>query len=983
MQPNTPYNPKNIEEKWAKAWDENKTYKSEVDNAKKKLHVLDMFPYPSGEGLHAGHAKIFGGSDIYTRYKRMQGYNVLHATGFDAFGLPAEQFAIKNRLNPKVSTKRNTDNFERQMKMIGFSYDYDRIINTTDPKFYKWTQWIFKQLYKKGLCYESHEPINWCPSCKTGLANEDLEDGKCERCGSVVEKKPLRQWVIRITEYAEKLLTGLNNLDWKESTKDMQRNWIGKSEGAEIIFDVDFEKLRSDGTKYQTGKIPIFTTRPDTLFGATYMVLAPEHLWVTLATDDKHDVLHNKEEVKKYVEVAKNKTEIERTALGKEKTGVKLEGVYATNPANGEHLPIYVADYVLGNYGTGAIMAVPAHDERDFEFAKKYNIPVKQVVQPVRIDKNNPHVEGYEVVERNMVHGIIRDPKTNKYLMLNWTSNPWTTFVLGGTEEGEDGLESVLREIKEETGLSNLKFLYKSITAYSEYCANHKKQNRVAHPTAYFFEVTDETVQDEISKDENAKHTIEWIDLSKGLPKNFTCSEWDIFSETIKHKGFYVSTEPGKLMNSREFDGMDSEEAKRKITEFVGGKMVTKYKLKDWVFARQRYWGEPFPIVFDENHKSYVVADSELPVVLPDVESYEPTGTGEGPLADIKDWVEVYGKINAEGEFVTCLPREQGGKTFYRETNTMPQWAGSSWYWLRYMDPHNDNRLVGVEEEKYWSSNGNPVDMYIGGMEHATRHLIYGRFWNEFLYDIGVVTAPEPFKRLETVGLVLGHDGTKMSKRLGNIVNPDEIVERFGADTLRAYIAFAAPFGDSFSWDEKAIIGPRRFIERVWSLQYKLADENFPKSDEIETLMHQTIKKVGEDYERLQFNTAISQMMIFVNAVEKFSAITKENYTALLKLLAPVCPFVTEEIWNMLGENGSIHHSSWPIYDPAKIMNKNVNIAVQINGKLRDVFEAPVDLTDEEAISRAKETEGYKKWIGEHAPKKIIVVKNKIVNIVA
>jgi leucyl-tRNA synthetase len=804
------YNPKNIETKWADKWEEDKLYAVGTDTKKPKYYILDMFPYPSGDGLHIGHPKGYIATDILSRIKRMQGYNVLHPMGWDAYGLPAEQYAIKNKVHPRVAVDKNVLRFKEQLNKLGFTYDWDKEINTTDPKFYKWTQWIFKQMYKKGLCYESNEPINWCPSCKTGLANEDLEDGKCERCGSVVEKKPIRQWVVRITEYAEKLLGGLDDLDWKENVKEMQRNWIGKSEGAEIEFKI------TNGSTFT-----IFTTRPDTLFGCTYCVFAPENKLVQDYL--KNNLISNKEEVENYILASKTKTEIERTAEGKEKTGVKLEGIFAINPANQKQIPVYIADYVLGNYGTGAIMAVPAHDERDYEFAKKYEIEIIEVI------------------------------------------------------------------------------------------SGQKKETEM------------------------------------------------------------VYTDSGQLINSDKFDGMESEEAKKKITEFVNGKMVTKYKLRDWVFARQRYWGEPFPIVYDANHKPYLVADSELPVLLPEVEKYEPTGDGESPLKNIIEWVEVKGEINSDGEFVS----NHNGTTFYRETNTMPQWAGSSWYWLRFMDPHNENAFVGRDAEKYWGQ----VDFYVGGAEHATRHLIYGRFWQLFLYDIGAVSHKEPFKKLINVGLIMAEDGRKMSKRWGNVINPDDIVAQFGADTLRMYEMFIGPFQDSAAWNTKGLIGPRRFIERVWNLQYMLSTAN-TSNGELETVLNQTIKKVTEDYSNLQFNTAISQMMIFVNAVEKFNNITKENFEILLKLLAPVCPFFTEELWESIGNKDSIHTSLWPEYDENKIIDKKVKIAVQVNGKLRDVFETDTDSSDETLTKLAKDTEGYKKWVTDQVPKKIIIVKNKIVNII-
>lgn len=980
------YDPKNIEDKWVKKWEDTKIYKTDtvekLDKSKPKMHVLDMFPYPSGEGLHAGHTKIFSASDAYARMKRMQGYNVLHATGWDAFGLPAEQFAIKNKVNPKISTKKNTENFEKQMKMLGLSYDWARTVNTTDPKFYKWTQWIFKQLYKRGLCYESFEPINWCPSCKTGLANEDLEGGLCERCGSVVEKKPIRQWVIKITEYAEKLLKGVNNLDWKESIKEMQRNWIGESEGAEIDFKI------STGDTFT-----VFTTRPDTLFGCTYCVFAPEHKHVKEYLEK--NLITNKSEVEKYIGEAKNKTEIERSAEGKEKTGVKLKGIFAINPANEKQVPIYIADYVLGNYGTGAIMAVPAHDERDGEFADKYGIEKTQVVSPVIIMDGPSTPRNDENIRKfNAATAVVKHWQEDLFYVIDFGVEEG--FPGGSLEDGETTSVAVLREVTEETGYKNIKSVKEILEHnYSRGYKPRKNIEELCHDGV--FEVILENnervgVVDEHTKNGSWK-TKEEILNSKKITKHHKY----YFDQYLNKKVF---TDSGLLVNSGKFDGMDSNEAKKQITEFVGGKMVKKYKLRDWVFARQRYWGEPFPIVFDENHKPYLVADSELPVVLPDVESYEPTGTGEGPLADIKDWVQVRGFINKNGEFVseknyqpnvvkktlqTLLMAEPEIKTFYRESNTMPQWAGSSWYWLRYLDPNNENFLVGEKQEKYWSSNGHSVDIYLGGMEHATRHLIYGRFWNIFLKEIGVLTHSEPFKRLEAVGLVLGEGGVKMSKRLGNVVNPDDMVAQFGADTLRLYIAFAASYHDSFAWDTKAIVGPRRFIERVWNLQYKvlpLPTSPYKGEEDLETLLNQTIKKVGEDYEKLQFNTAVAQMMIFVNAVEKVGTISTDDYKILLKLLAPLCPFFTEEIWHNLGEKDPIHISTWPKYDENKIINKTVNIAVQVNGKLRDVFTAQTDLDDASVIELAKETEGYTKWVGDAQVKKTIVVKNKIVNVI-
>jgi leucyl-tRNA synthetase len=688
-------------------------------------------------------------------------------------------------------------------------------------------------LWEAGLVREVYEPINWCPSCKTGLANEDLEGNACERCGTIVEKKPLRQYSIEITKYAEKLLDGLEGLDWKESIKDLQRNWIGKSEGAEIDFKIKGKNFED--------KFTIFTTRPDTLFGCTYCVLAPELKQVQdlLAGGQ----IENKPEVEKYIEEVKLKTEIERSAEGREKTGVELKGIKAVNPANGEEVPVFIADYVLATYGSGAIMAVPAHDERDFEFAKKYNIEIKKVVK----------------------------------------------------SDSED-----------------------------------------------------------------------------------------------------INTEYGELVNSGKFDGLESEEAKRSITEFVGGKMVTKYKLRDWVFARQRYWGEPFPLVHmmekDENgndvKKIYPVDESDLPVVLPEVENYEPTGTGESPLANIDSWVDVQGyvtesgtfKVLQEGELPPPTPPYKGGGQVLnakRETNTMPQWAGSSWYWLRYMDPKNSQRFVGVEEEKYWGQ----VDMYLGGLEHATRHLIYGRFWHRFLYDIGAISTPEPFKRLEAVGLLMGEGGVKMSKRLGNVVNPDEVVETWGADTVRVYLSFMGAYHDTATWSSQNIIGVRRFLERVWAMQYKTsASAVLEEEDEI--LLNKTIKKVTEDNETLGFNTSVSALMILSNAFEKLDAVPDAAYETLLKLLAPLAPFMTDELWQLRPGLGSIHAATWPQYDQGKIQSKSATLAIQINGKVRGEMVVEFDASEESVLEMLKSTETYQKWVAESTPKKLVVVKNRLVSVV-
>jgi leucyl-tRNA synthetase len=717
--------------------------------------------------------------------KKMNGYEVLNPMGWDAFGLPAEQYALKNKIHPRIAVEKNIKRFKEQLAIIGCNYDWSKEVNTTDPEFYKWTQWIFKQMFKHDLAFQSHEPINWCPSCMTGLANEDLDGDKCERCGTVVEKKPLRQWVLKITKYADRMLEDLDGLNWPESIKESQRNWIGKSEGAEFGFEL---------VDAPVGSVKIFTTRADTLYGATFVAISAELASSWLASGWNVDASVSSY-VAKTLEDQKIKLDYSVTP---EKTGI-FSGVYAINPATKEKIPVWIANYVLGGVGTGAIMAVPAHDERDFDFAKKFNLPVQE------------------------------------------------------------------------------------------------------------------------------------IELAK---------------------------------------------TKEEIIEAFNGKKVTRYKLEDWVFARQRYWGEPFPIVFDENNTPYVVADSELPVKLPEVESYEPTGTGESPLANIKDWVEVYGYIDANNEFVSLDKSDSRAKLFKRETNTMPQWAGSSWYYLRYMDPNNAEIFADKSIEKKWS----PVDFYVGGAEHATRHLIYARFYHKFLYDIGAVNYQEPFKRLQNVGLIQAEDGRKMSKRFGNVVNPDDVIGIYGADALRVYEMFMGPFDQSVSWSTQNMGGSARFLERFWKLQDKVVDGE--DSNKITSLLHKTIKKVSDDIENFKFNTAISTMMILLNAIEDEGKLSKSTYSTFIQLLAPFAPHITEELWMDVGNASSVHLSDWPKYDESKMVDTEVTIALQISGKMRDTFVAPVGISNNEVLELAKLTAGYQKYVGENTPKKVIVVQNKLINVV-
>jgi leucyl-tRNA synthetase len=809
------YEHKKIEKKWQKEWTRKKLYRTpeaKGDSVAPKSFVLDMFPYPSGEGLHVGHPKGYIATDIYSRFKRMSGHSVLHPMGWDAFGLPAENYAIKTKTHPSVAVAKNVKRYKEQLSMIGFDYDWSREINTTDPKYYTWTQWAFLKMLEKGLAYQSFEPINWCPSCQTGLANEDLEDGKCERCGSVVEKKPMRQWTLRITDYAERMLSDLEALDWPNSIKESQKNWIGKSEGAEIGFQINF----SEGDKAHENKqetVQIFTTRPETIFGAVALVVSPEHLWLARVLDAKNAaVLKNSNEVRTYIQSATQKTEIDRTDAKKEKTGVQLDGVWAVNPANKEKIPVFVADYVIAGHGTGAVMSVPAHDERDSEFAKKFGLQSKEVIA-----------------------------------------------------------------------------------------------NNV-------------------------------------------------------------------LVNSAQFDGRDTASVRKDITEFVGGKMVTKYKLRDWVFSRQRYWGEPIPVIHCKTCGVVPVPENDLPVKLPNVKNYAPTGTGESPLAAIEKWVNV-----------KC-PKCRGKAL--RETNTMPQWAGSCWYYLRFIDPKNKKALVDKAKEAYWS----PVDMYVGGAEHATRHLIYARFWHKFLYDIGAVSKSEPFTRLHNVGLILAEDGRKMSKRFGNVINPDDIVNTYGADTFRVYEMFMGPFSQASAWDTKSIMGSRRFVERVWRLAEKVDGGGKKKTDvstlvslipkELDALLHKTIAKVSADIETFGFNTAISSLMILSREMENQQTLSKEFFETFLKLVAPFAPHVADELWQLLGNKKSIHIQDWPKFDPSKTVSDTVKIVIQVNGKVRDELTMPADSAEEVVVKAAESSEIMKKWLSEATVRKVIFVKNRLVNFV-
>ena len=796
------YSPKDIEGKWQKIWEDEKAFAATTDYTKPKYYALVEFPYPSGQGLHVGHPRPYTALDIVARKRRMQGYNVLYPMGWDAFGLPTENYAIKNHIHPRIVTKNNVAHFKDQLKSIGYSFDWDREVNTTDPNYYKWTQWIFLKLFKAGLAYKTEMPINFCTSCKVGLANEEVVNGVCERCGSPVIRKMQSQWMLKITEYADKLIDDLSLVDYIEKVKVSQKNWIGRSEGAEVEF-----KLAG---KEET--LRIYTTRPDTLFGATYMVLSPEHPYI----DKFKDEIKNMDEILAYREMAARKSDFERTELAKDKTGVLLDGIKAINPVNGKEIPIWISDYVLMSYGTGAIMAVPAHDERDWEFAKKFGLPIIEV-------------------------------------------------VAGGDVQ-------------------------------------------------------------------NAAFT----DVATGI-----------------------------MVNSGFLNGMEVAEAKKAIIEFLTkegiGHSKRNYKLRDWVFSRQRYWGEPIPIVHCDKCGYVPIPESELPLELPEVESYMPTDNGESPLAAMTDWVET-----------TCPCC--GGKA-KRETDTMPQWAGSSWYYLRYTDPTNNEALASPEALKYWL----PVDWYNGGMEHTTLHLLYSRFWHKFLYDNQVVPCPEPYQKRTSHGMILGSNGEKMSKSRGNVVNPDDIINEFGADTLRTYEMFIGAFDLAASWSQEGVKGCRRFLERVWKLQDMLVDGD-EYSPEMVTKVHQTIKKVSSDYESLKYNTAIAAMMALVNDLFKAEKVTRGEFKTLLQLLNPVAPHITEELWEICGFEKRLYQNTWPEYDEAKTVENTVEIAVQINGKTRTTINIAKDCDKDTAIAAGKEALGNK-LAGTIV--KEIYVPGRIINIVA
>ncbi len=954
------YNPKKIEEKWQSYWQTNNVF--EAGDSGEKKFILVEFPFPSGDGLHMGHLRSYTAADLVSRYYRMKGFNVMYPIGWDAFGLPAENYAIKHGKQPAETTAKNIENIRKQLHRLGYSIDWSREINTTDPNYYKWTQWLFLQFYKAGLAYESTGLINWCPKDKTGLANEEVIGGHCERCGTKVEKKELRQWYLKITEYAEKLLAGLNDLpEWPERVRTEQANWIGKKEGAEIDFQVVLSPPKAgegspdfSTTPQNDISVKVFTTRPDTIFGATYLVVAPEHSLIeTLA-----DKIENIDEVRAYAQTAKDKEELERIAEGKEKTGVELKGIRAINPATKEDIPVWVADYVLGGYGTGAIMAVPAHDERDNEFAKKFGLEIRQVVAPRVVDPVNPPREDAKNTDRNMLHAIVMHPTEDKILSLKWKTHPWQTFITGGIEDGEDVLEAAKREVFEETGYKNMEVI--KLMPYimrAEFYAAHKEVNRKVNANVVMLKLTD-LAQEVVSAEEQEQFEPVWID-SQDMKNLSPVSELAYILDWVEN-GDKSYTGEGVLINSGEFSDQLTMDSLPKMAEKFG-KQKTTYKLRDWVFSRQRYWGEPIPLIHCEKDGVVPVPDDQLPVVLPEVKNYEPTGTGESPLAAIDEWVNT-----------TCP--ECGGPA-KRETNTMPQWAGSSWYFLRYTDPNNEQQFASSEKLKQWL----PVDIYFGGMEHTTLHLLYSRFWNIFLHDQGLVPVSEPYTKRVPHGMILAEDGSKMSKSKGNVINPDDLVKQHGADTVRMYEMFLGPHEDSVLWSEKGIIGVARFLERIWNW---INTAEFSEHDEetVSRELHKTIKKVTEDIEAYRFNTVVSNLMSFHNAV-KDSPITKDSAKAFLQLLHPLAPHIASELYEQLGGE-NIDIQPWPKYDESMLVSDTITIAVQVNGKVRDELIVSTDSTQEEIETKALASEKVQALLSGQSPKRIIYVENRLVNIV-
>lgn len=935
-----------IEKKWQKYWEDEKVFVADNKSSKPKYYYLVEFPYPSGTGLHVGHVRSYTALDALARKKRMNGYNVLFPMGWDAFGAPAEQYAIKNHIHPSVAVKENIKNFKSQIKSIGLSIDWTREFATTDPEYYKWTQWQFLKFFEHGMAYKAKKNINWCPKCKMGLSNEDSSGGVCERCGTEVEQREKEQWMLRMSDYAEDLITGLDDTKFQDRIKTAQINWIGKSTGAEVNFKV----------KETDEDLVVFTTRPDTLYGVTFMVVAPEHPII----DKNKNKISNFDEIEAYREKIKNKTEFERTQVNKDKTGVCIKGLTGINPITNKEIPIYISDYVMMSYGTGAIMAVPAHDERDYEFAKKFGIDIVPVIEQItgEVKEDEKHKES--------IVAVLYDEKQDKYLTINWGDLGGRLFVGGTRHENESAVDCAIREIKEETGYTDFEFIREIFPINHHYYAYNKKQAYEINSTGLLFKLTSDATQEvNLDDDEKDNFKVEWVD-EKTIRKE-VMDELHIttFTNLLKPTAY---TGDGKMINSEVLNGLtNKKESIKKMIEYLEennlGHEKVNYKLQDWIFSRQRFWGEPIPLVYCEDCGWVPVKEEDLPVRLPDVTNYEPTDDGESPLAAITDWVNT-----------TC---PHCGKPAKRETDTMPNWAGSSWYWLRYMDAHNDKEFASQDALKYWGK----LDFYNGGMEHATRHLLYARFWNQFLYNIGLVPNKEPFETRVSHGMILGEGGVKMSKSLGNVVNPDDMVASYGADALRTYEMFIGDYEKEVAWSEQGLNGCKRFIDRVVRVGEKVTAKN-GYSEKLESLIHKTIKKVTEDIDTMKFNTAVSALMILLNKFEEQEEITKDDYRTFLILLNPIAPHITEELNEKYALGEAICKSSWPKYDIAKTVDQEKEIAVQVNGKVRATITININEDEESIKEKALTAENVKNHTAGKEIVKVIIIKGKIVNIV-
>jgi leucyl-tRNA synthetase len=1004
------YDPKNIESKWQKYWAKHPELVKAKDVSKsQKKYILDMFPYPSGDGLHTGHVESYTATDITSRYLRLNGYDVLHPQGWDAFGLPAENFAIKTKIHPSKTTKKAIATFKRQMQMMGLSYDWSREVNSSEPDYYKWTQWFFLLLYKNKLAYKAKAKVNWCDSCKTVLANEQVEDGRCERCKNPVRQKDLEQWFFKITDFIEDkffasrtrtiplsgtghannknnraytagLISGLEKVDWPESTKAAQKNWIGRSEGAVVKFPILVSKpspVPSTGhpllvkgrgpngalrPKGEEGYIEVFTTRLDTIYGCTYCVVAPEHPIVASLLKIK-----NIDEIKKYLDKTKKKSDLDRMEA-KIKTGVEIKGIKVINPFTKDELPLWVADYVLSQYGTGAVMAVPAHDERDWEFAKKYKLPIRQVIEPCFWQKTEPGKikEDKPFVERDAILAIVKHWKEDKYLALKWKKVAWHTFITGGPENGQSFEEAARNEILEETGYKNLKLIKKLPMVHAKFYHVPKEQNRFAHFHSFCFKLQDGE-QDIISEKEKSIHEIVWLSASE-IEKIIT-AESQKYSFNFVRGQSNIYTAYGILNNSGEYSGMDSHEAKEKMAQWLeknnlGAKKVN-YKIRDWLVSRQRYWGAPIPIIYCDQCGEVPVPEKDLPVKLPTDVDFLPTG--ESPL-----------KYSKKFQNVRCPKCKSKAR---RESDTMDTFVCSSWYYFRYADPKNSKKFADPKLIKKWL----PVDLYVGGAEHTVLHLLYSRFFTKVLHNLGYIDFDEPFSRLRHQGIILAEDGRKMSKSLGNVVNPDVEVKRWGADSLRMFEMFMGPLEDMKPWNTKGIVGVFRFLEKVWKIKSKIKNQKSKlqiKNKKFDILVNKTIKKVTEDIEIMRYNTAISALMVLTNEIDREKEISITSYQLLLTLLSPFAPFISEELWSQLGHKRSIFLEKWPGYDPKLICDEEIELVIQINGKLRDKITVSADISEEEARKLATENDKIKAYTSGKEIRKIIFVKGRLVNIV-